>query len=566
MISYVEVDSLFFSVVGASVNVLEAVSTARHRHEGQLGNTPPERKEHRELCRRGLRMRNKTASFAARPPLENGSLWRVKCQRGCEDQIVVWLTSANALKDILLSAFAISTARTWVYIQIQPPGLSTIKAFLASSAAIIQSYDAPLLEEMPFEEQARTLEMRDDKALQVYDWVVVTEGIYAGDLGCLVASYEWGWDVLVIPWLLPHESQDVRQRGMVTVPNLLTPDLNSKLEVDRGLIVLECPHQGVLRATAAPLEILALFQQSEHPSVIAAQPQAPCPTEWCFEVGELVAISDAAMHPCIGHIFQINNNDLDINLDNDSGIHHCPYIFVCKIFVVGDYVRWVDTGREGVVQHADQFHITVVQLYEDGHHEEFECAKNSVIKALPPKLDPLVSTIGAPFLPPPSLPLPPSQSYEHFEHWTHDHRLVGREFRVRIGGKAKVVMLQKGTNDHGAQAYIRRGKRKLELLADHKLIEAMHPANPRNYERWIVIRGEHTGKYVQAIRYDRADKTKGSLQWTVAIIEPILGELDKLTGENLELDSASLCLEAESDASKWRNMKFSRNLREEARC
>ncbi|KAK0488162.1 hypothetical protein EDD18DRAFT_1359848 [Armillaria luteobubalina] len=498
-------------------------------------------------------------------PSPEGRLWRVKCQRGCEDQVVVGLTKANALKDTLISVFAISAARTWVYIRIQLSGLSIVKAFLASLTAVIQSHNSPVLEEVPFEEHARTVKMRNDKVLQVHDWVVVTEGIYEGALGCLVASHECGWNVLVIPRTFPHERQGARPHGKAVIPNSPTPGCSSKLDVDQGLLLLECDHQSVLPATAAPLEVLALFQQSEHPTVIAAQAQAPCPAEWCFEVGELVAVSDA-MHPCVGHIFQINNNDLDITLDDASGVRRFPYIVVDKIFAVGDFVRWVDTGREGVIQHTNQFHVTALQLYEDGHHEEFECAKNSVIKALPPKLlDPLLYTISAPIVQYPSLPLPPSQSHDSSGHWTSDPRLVGREFRIRIGGKAKVVMLQKGANDDVAQAYVRRGKRKLELMADRKLIEAMHPANPRNYERWIVIEGEHTGKYVRSIRYNRVKESKESIQWTVATVEPIIGECDKLTGENLDLDSSCLCLEAENDTSKWRNMKFSRNLREEAR-
>ncbi len=51
--------------------------------------------------------------------------------------------------------------------------------------------------------------------------------------------------------------------------------------------------------------------------------------------------------------------------------------------------------------------------------------------------------------------------------------------------------------------------------------------------------------------------------WTVAVVEPAKGEVDRIVGEELHVDSDALCLEDESEASKLKNMQFSRNLREE---
>ncbi|SJL18954.1 uncharacterized protein ARMOST_22557 [Armillaria ostoyae] len=161
-----------------------------------------------------------------------------------------------------------------------------------------------------------------------------------------------------------------------------------------------------------------------------------------------------------------------------------------------------------------------------------------------------------------SPPLSPSRNYEHQGHWMTDPRLVDRELRVRVGVKTKAMVLQQRSDGCGVQAYTRKGKKKLEPV-EPGMVQAMHPATPRNYERWIVIKGEHTGKYVRSIRYDKAENPKMPLWWTVAVVEPVEGDVNKMVGEELHLDSDALCLEDEGDTSKRTNMQFSRNLREE---
>ncbi|KAK0471210.1 hypothetical protein IW261DRAFT_1425339 [Armillaria novae-zelandiae] len=128
--------------------------------------------------------------------------------------------------------------------------------------------------------------------------------------------------------------------------------------------------------------------------------------------------------------------------------------------------------------------------------------------------------------------------------------------------KAKVMVIQKRSDGAGVQAYIRKGKKKLELIQPG-MAAAMQPATPRNYEQWIIIKGDNTGKYVRSIRYKKGATPKMPIRWTVAVVEPVKGEVDRMVGEELHLDSTVLCLEEESEVSKLKNMQFSRNLRED---
>ncbi|KAK0493657.1 hypothetical protein EDD18DRAFT_1356639 [Armillaria luteobubalina] len=84
-------------------------------------------------------------------------------------------------------------------------------------------------------------------------------------------------------------------------------------------------------------------------------------------------------------------------------------------------------------------------------------------------------------------------SYECPGHWATDRRLLGRELRVKFNGKAKTLVLWQGESSSLVECYICKGKKKLEAVQP-ELIEAMHPTTPRNYECWIVIQGQHTGK------------------------------------------------------------------------
>ncbi|SJL15928.1 uncharacterized protein ARMOST_19436 [Armillaria ostoyae] len=152
--------------------------------------------------------------------------------------------------------------------------------------------------------------------------------------------------------------------------------------------------------------------------------------------------------------------------------------------------------------------------------------------------------------------------YVHQGHWTSDFRLTGYEFRVMIGGKRKTVYLQNTWDNARVEVYMRKGKTKSQRISA-EVVEAMHPTTPRNYERWIVIKGPHTGKYVRSIRYEKNPNPKMPIWWTVAVIQPTSQGHDELLDEELHLICSDLCLEDEDEKSRNRNMQFSRNLRED---
>ncbi|KAK0470197.1 uncharacterized protein EV420DRAFT_1473279 [Desarmillaria tabescens] len=138
-------------------------------------------------------------------------------------------------------------------------------------------------------------------------------------------------------------------------------------------------------------------------------------------------------------------------------------------------------------------------------------------------------------------------------------QLLGHELCIKVNGKAKTLIFRQGRNSSQVECYICKGKKKIEAVSA-ELIEAMHPATPHNYKHWIVIKGQHTGKYVHSIRYEKGATPKMPIWWTVAIVTPVEGQVDEQTGEELHLESTDLCLEKESKSSRETNMLFSQKL------
>jgi len=89
-----------------------------------------------------------------------------------------------------------------------------------------------------------------------------------------------------------------------------------------------------------------------------------------------------------------------------------------------------------------------------------------------------------------------------------------------------------------------------------------HPNATRDNGLLVVIRGEHTGKYVWRIHHRYHD---GRPLMILAVVMPVDGAADSLVGERLELDVDFLCVAAETKKQKDLNASLRLQLRTEAR-
>ncbi|KAK0437069.1 hypothetical protein EV421DRAFT_1739264 [Armillaria borealis] len=577
-----------------------------------------------------------------------------------QDKLVTCLMRADTLKDVLIHAFAIATACNWAYLQfhlLSPP----LKIFLAASMAIIKAQGKPIFEEIPVKEQAAILNIQGSQMIDVHDWIIIMK-----------ACHDWGLDVLVIPHLFSAEGCGHKKRAQMIHELLVLGHAPQHFGMSQQIHSVMKPSPNSKPESTEGFWYWNAHMMSVHPTILEAEHWVPCPAEWHFQMGEPVVMSGGPQRDCIGTISQIHEHGLEISLNDESGTHHCPFLWAEKVFATGDYIHCMDNDREGFVQTVDVFQLSIFQQHEDGHLDECSCTKNSVIKVLAPARDmalhdnhwlgtwvtvtdpasplcgqegiikcvvknssgglaatvigheedlflpltehpyssethlnfehyslqasqshsdnmpPLHSTLRKmPWIrvevvigtvrdvicgqstesglsviiilnnfdpvttnkdldangnllvgqavtkqpliqeragtppptdavwdpysknppPPPftsgtSLPLSPSRNYEHQGHWMTDPSLVDHELHVHVGVKVKVIVLQQRSDGCGVQAYICKGKKKLEPV-EPGMVQAMHPATPHNYERWIVIKGKHTGKYVHLIRYDK---------------------------------------------------------------
>ncbi len=219
--------------------------------------------------------------------------------------------------------------------------------------------------------------------------MIVKEGPYRGDMGCISSVQEWGLDVLVVPRLIPLKFIHMPKRKRCHTKHGLWPSLETlyrfgtrmeilgitkprwseKNETEHGLLVLECHHDAIAPATTAPLSILDLFHQSAHPTIFATEYRAPCPHEWSFEKDEQVEVLCQDDQTCRGRIMAMSTHGVEINSNDGTGVHLYPFYSIVKFFAIGDYVRGVDGRRDGFVQAVSDFHLTVLMGLEDGNLE-----------------------------------------------------------------------------------------------------------------------------------------------------------------------------------------------------
>ncbi|KIK09822.1 hypothetical protein K443DRAFT_431 [Laccaria amethystina LaAM-08-1] len=121
-----------------------------------------------------------------------------------------------------------------------------------------------------------------------------------------------------------------------------------------------------------PTSTFFLFQQSHHPTILAAR--FPCPVEWSFDEGDQVLNSSSSK---LGVIISIGAETAEVDLAGDEGIISVPWTELRKHIVVGDFVEvlsgplrestgWVERVDDEIV-HVVQ-HLSSETLEENQHY------------------------------------------------------------------------------------------------------------------------------------------------------------------------------------------------------
>jgi hypothetical protein len=164
-----------------------------------------------------------------------------------------------------------------------------------------------------------------------------------------------------------------------------------------GLVVKKLDFHSIsLTSVFMPTSLFFLFQQSRHPTILAAR--FPRPLEWIFNKGERVLISSSNK---LGVIKSVVAETAEIDLVGGEGIISVPWNKLRKHIVVGDFVEvlsgplrestgWVE-GVEGetvhVIQHTSsemleenqRYHTKVDYMLASATSTNFTCRNSKFI-------------------------------------------------------------------------------------------------------------------------------------------------------------------------------------------
>jgi hypothetical protein len=153
-----------------------------------------------------------------------------------------------------------------------------------------------------------------------------------------------------------------------------------------------------------------------------------------------------------------------------------------------------------------------------------------------------------------------------FHHPLLDERLLDIHLGVVVtGGGFDAKELTGVVQSIDGRLRLRQTVYKTSTELNEEWVTPKHPNPARDNGLLIVIKGDHCGKHVRRIshRYEGED---ASAVVTLAVVDRVAGQVDKLTGERLELDVSHLCVCRESKADKKLNSSLMNALREEARA
>ncbi|KAK0493270.1 hypothetical protein EDD18DRAFT_1108062 [Armillaria luteobubalina] len=150
-------------------------------------------------------------------------------------------------------------------------------------------------------------------------------------------------------------------------------------------------------------------------------------------------------------------------------------------------------------------------------------------------------------------------------YWCTDQRLHGYKFRAIYHGLKISAAVHANSIGGGGLKCVRD-----DMLAHEELDPAavlpIHPTS-RHYDLFLVISGEHCGKWVRGIQFKKgASQDRSDLEWTVVVVIPRAPYLqDDLTDERLVLHSSCMTLANESAQEQKLNNSLKRLLWKPAR-
>jgi hypothetical protein len=135
---------------------------------------------------------------------------------------------------------------------------------------------------------------------------------------------------------------------------------------------------------------------------------------------------------------------------------------------------------------------------------------------------------------------------------------------IANGGEYKAKELRAFIMSTDGRLSIRRQKYKTLEYLSPEWVTPKYPNTKYENGLLVVIKGEHFGKFVRRIHHRFVGEPEKAIA-ILAVVKKVEGQVDTLTGEELEMDASHLCVCEESIEDRKRNDLLMQPLRKEAR-
>jgi hypothetical protein len=239
--------------------------------------------------------------------------------------------------------------------------LNLAPGIIANSGSIFEHIDPS--------DGLRLLKMQRTSPVEIGTWVQVRKGIYKGDVAYVITSTEsTGVGLLLIPRLSQPQASKGNPSHSRSAPTLFDYETVKRLygvepvrieenvysfqgnRFEHGLIT-KSYHSDLISTTIScmPLELLCLFLESRHPTLMASQSSFLKPSEWHFAENDEVYIVDdhSQLHPYVwdpnpsppktGVVSTLRSDTVEVS--TEEGIVCVPWLKISKVIRPGDFVE-----------------------------------------------------------------------------------------------------------------------------------------------------------------------------------------------------------------------------------
>ena len=215
-----------------------------------------------------------------------------------------------------------------------------------------------IFEHVDHSEGLRLLKMQHARPVEVGQWVQVRKGIYKGDVGYITSTESSlkGVQLLLIPRLSQPQASKGDPFPSRSAPTLFDCEAVKRLyniepariqeniysfrgDTFKHGLIIKSYHSDMISTNIScmPFQLLCLFLESCHPTLMASLSSFLKPSEWHFAESDEVYILDDSNPHKTGVISTLRSDRVEVS--TEEGIVCVPWLKIRKVIRQGDFIE-----------------------------------------------------------------------------------------------------------------------------------------------------------------------------------------------------------------------------------